>query len=154
MPTRLFIAVPCYNEQDVLSTTASVLQEKIKTLIGAEIIAVDSRILFIDDGSKDATWEIVSKLHEQNPLFQGLKLSCNRGHQNALFAGLMTVRGLCDACISMDADLQDDVNAIDEMLDKFHKGADIVYGVRSDRKKDTFFKRATAQAFYKTMNHM
>ena len=154
MQTRLFIVVPCYNEQEVLPTTATCLQEKIEALVAAGIIEDSSRILFVDDGSSDRTWEIISDLHERDAVFQGLRLSRNRGHQNALFAGLMTVRHLCDACISLDADLQDDAEAIDAMLEKFRAGADIVYGVRSDRKKDSFFKRATAQGFYKTMNHM
>lgn len=154
MQTRLFIVVPCYNEQEVLPTTATCLQEKIEALVAAGIIEDNSRILFVDDGSSDRTWEIISDLHERDAVFQGLRLSRNRGHQNALFAGLMTVRHLCDACISLDADLQDDAEAIDAMLEKFRAGADIVYGVRSDRKKDSFFKRATAQGFYKTMNHM
>ena len=154
MQTRLFIVVPCYNEQEVLTTTATCLQEKLKSLISTGRIAEHSRILFVDDGSKDKTWEIIERLHAEASIFQGLKLSRNRGHQNALFAGLMTVRTLCDACISLDADLQDDVDAIDAMLEKYQLGADIVYGVRSDRKKDSFFKRATAQGFYKTMEHM
>jgi glycosyltransferase involved in cell wall biosynthesis len=117
-------------------------------------ISPDSRIVFVNDGSKDKTWEMIRELHEADPVFRGICLSRNRGHQNALLAGLMTVKGECDAAISMDADLQDDINAIDEMVDRFAEGYEVVYGVRSSRQKDTFFKRTTAQGFYKVMKAM
>ncbi|MBR0090633.1 MAG: glycosyltransferase family 2 protein [Lachnospiraceae bacterium] len=151
---RLFLVLPCYNEEEVLPETARRLKEKMSTLVQDGTIAENSRVLFVNDGSSDTTWEIISSLHEEDPLFQGLCLSRNRGHQNALLAGLMTVRELADVCISMDADLQDDIDAIDGMLEKYRGGADIVYGVRSDRKKDSFFKRFTARRFYKTMRSM
>ncbi len=117
-------------------------------------ITDDSKIVFIDDGSRDRTWDIISDLHNQNAIFQGIKLSRNRGHQNALLCGLMTLKDKADAVISIDADLQDDINAIDEMIDKFEAGCDVVYGVRSKRETDTFFKRFTAEAFYKILNRM
>ena len=151
---RLFLVLPCYNEQEVLPETAKRLKEKMNALTQSGTIAENSRVLFVNDGSSDRTREIISALHEEDALFQGLNLSRNRGHQNALLAGLMTVRSLCDVCISMDADLQDDIDAIDGMLEQCRAGADIVYGVRSDRKKDSFFKRFTARRFYKTMQSM
>ena len=117
-------------------------------------ISSDSRIVFVNDGSRDATWEIIQALHDEDEIFQGINLSKNMGHQNALLAGLMTVKDLCDAAISLDADLQDDINAIDEMIDKFNEGCDVVYGVRSARKTDTFFKRTTAEGFYKLMDKL
>ena len=117
-------------------------------------IAPESRVLFVNDGSKDKTWEIISQLHEQCPLFSGADLTRNRGHQNALLAGLMTAKDRCDMAISMDADLQDDIDAVDAMVEQYYAGCDIVYGVRSSRKKDTFFKRFTAEGFYKLMNAM
>jgi glycosyltransferase involved in cell wall biosynthesis len=123
-------------------------------LTAAGKISPESRVVFVNDGSKDRTWELIQALHQENKLFRGICLSRNRGHQNALLAGLMTVREECDAAISLDADLQDDVNAIDEMVDKYAEGYDVVYGVRSSRKKDTFFKRTTAQGFYKVMRAM
>ena len=149
--TTLYLVVPCYNEEEVLPKTASVLLEKITALCNSGRISADSRIVFVDDGSRDKTWDIIQELHLSTPVFTGLKLSRNKGHQNALLAGLMTVRDRCDITISLDADLQDDIHAIDRMLDEYEKGADIVYGVRSSRKKDSFFKRATARGFYKLM---
>ena len=146
---RLFCVIPCYNEQEVLNETAKRLKEKIKSLILMGKISDDSRILFVNDGSKDDTFNIIKKLHEEDKLFQGINLSKNMGHQNALMAGLMTAKDLCDMAISLDADLQDDINAIDAMVDKFNEGADIVYGVRSRR--DTFFKKYTAESYYKIM---
>ncbi len=140
--------IPCYNEQEVLSETAKRLKIKFDQLISGGQISADSRILFVDDGSADSTWEIIERLHKEDPVFQGAHLSRNRGHQNALLAGLMVARQLCDVSISMDADLQDDINAIDEMLDKYREGADIVYGVRAERKTDTLFKKFTALGFY------
>ena len=154
MAPRLFIVVPCYNEQEVLPETAKRLLEKLHGLSENGRIAASSRILFVDDGSKDKTRDIIRNLHDETNVCQGLFLSRNRGHQNALLAGLMTVRELADCCISMDADLQDDVNAIDEMVAQFSAGKDIVYGVRSSRKTDTAFKRGTANGFYKTMRAM
>ncbi len=149
---RLFCVIPCYNEEEVLPETSKRILEKFKSLISQGEISKDSRALFVNDGSKDKTWEIISGLHESNEIFQGINLSRNRGHQNALLAGLMTVRNICDMTISMDADLQDDIGAMDEMIDKYHDGADIVYGVRSKRATDTFFKKFTAESFYKMMD--
>lgn len=154
MPHRLYIVVPCYNEEAVLRETAARLQSKMEQLITAAHIAADSRILLVDDGSSDATWEIIQSLHEQSPLFSGLKLSRNRGHQNALLAGLMTAKERADVTISMDADLQDDIDAVDDMLGRYRGGCDVVYGVRSARDTDTAFKRGTAQGFYRLMASM
>ena len=154
MLDRLYVVIPCYNEEEVLPETSKRLNEKMSSLIKDGKISPDSRVAFVNDGSKDKTWEVITKLHEENKLFSGINLSKNRGHQNALLAGLMTVMDNCDMAISMDADLQDDINAMDEMIDKFHAGCDVVYGVRSARKKDTFFKRFTAEFFYKIMNKM
>ncbi len=151
---RLYIVVPCYNEEEVLPETARRLRAKMTALTEAGKIAPDSRVLFVNDGSKDRTWDIIRSLHESDPLFSGLDLTRNRGHQNALLAGLMTVRDRCDMAISMDADLQDDINAVDEMVDKYLDGCDIVYGVRSSRTTDTFFKRFTAESFYRLMNFL
>lgn len=147
----VYFVVPCYNEQEVLPETSKRLLEKMDSLIEKKKINEDSRIVFVDDGSSDKTYSIISELHNQNPRFCAVKLSRNQGHQNALLSGLMTVRDRCDAAISLDADLQDDINAIDEFVDRFNEGYDIVYGVRSSRKKDSAFKRTTAQAFYKLM---
>lgn len=147
----IYLVVPCYNEEEVLNETSLRLKEKINFLIQSNKISKESKIVFIDDGSKDKTWTIIEELHNSNNLFSGVKLSRNKGHQNALLAGLMTVKDKCDAVISLDADLQDDINAIDEFIEKFDNGCDVVYGVRSSRKKDSFFKRFTAQSFYKVM---
>ena len=154
MNNTLYIVVPCYNEQEVLPETSKRLKAKLEQLITAGKISEKSRVLFVNDGSKDRTWEIISALHQQSPLFCGVDLTRNRGHQNALLAGLMTAKNKADAVISMDADLQDDVEAVDQMVDKFLEGVDIVYGVRSSRKKDSFFKRTTAEGFYRVMNFM
>ena len=154
MNSILYMAIPCYNEEEVLHETAKRLEEKYYELKKNGKISDESRVVFIDDGSRDRTWEIIEELHEQNEMFSGIKLSRNRGHQNALLCGLMTVRELADAVISMDADLQDDINAIDGMIDKYTEGCDVVYGVRSARTTDTFFKRFTAEGFYKLMNMM
>lgn len=151
---KLYLVVPCYNEEEVLPDTSKKLLCKMTELIDEGKISNDSRIVFVNDGSKDRTWEIIEKLHSENDMFYGIKLSRNRGHQNALLAGLMTVKSECDAVISLDADLQDDINAIDGMIEKYNEGCEIVYGVRSSRKKDTFFKRTTAVAFYKLMSRM
>lgn len=147
----LYIVVPCYNEKEVLHETAKRLKEKLSSLVAKDIISKESRILFVNDGSKDNTWEIIQDLHQKDEVFCGLSLSRNRGHQNALLAGLMTAKDYADIVISMDADLQDDINAVDAMIEKYQQGADIVYGVRSSREKDTFFKRNTALGFYKFM---
>lgn len=147
----LYIVVPCFNEEEGLSTTAKVLQNKIADLESRKLIHSYSRVIFVDDGSTDSTWDLIASFNREDPsLFGGVKLAHNRGHQNALYAGLMYAREQgCDAAISMDSDLQDDVNAVDEMLQKFTQdGCEIVYGVRSSRKKDTWFKRNTALAFY------
>ena len=154
MNDTLYIVVPCYNEEEVLPETARRLKAKVEELQGAGKIGPDSRILFVNDGSRDRTWEIISALHRSDPVFSGVDLSRNRGHQNALLAGLMTAKDRCGMAISMDADLQDDIGAVDAMVDKFHAGCDIVYGVRSSRKKDTFFKRFTAEGFYRVMNFL
>ena len=154
MADILYIVVPCYNEEEVLPETARRLKEKLERLIAADKISPDSRVLFVNDGSKDKTWEIISQLHEQCSLFSGADLTRNRGHQNALLAGLMTAKDRCGMAISMDADLQDDIDAVDAMVEEYYAGCDIVYGVRSSRKKDTFFKRFTAEGFYKLMNAM
>ncbi|MDP4089351.1 MAG: glycosyltransferase family 2 protein [Bacillota bacterium] len=147
----LYLVVPCYNEQDVLRETAKRLAAKLAGMIDRAIVSAESRILFVDDGSRDKTWEIIDSLHNENNLILGAKLSRNCGHQNALLAGLMTAKEYADMVISMDADLQDDVDAVDRFVDEYYKGSDIVYGVRSSRKKDTFFKRNTALGFYKLM---
>ena len=154
MKNKLYMVIPCYNEQEVLPETSKRLKEKLSALVKAGKIDPESRIVFVNDGSKDRTWEIIRKLHDEDPVFSGINLSRNRGHQNALLAGLMTVKDHADMAISMDADLQDDINAIDEMVEKYLNGTDIVYGVRSSRAKDTFFKKATAEGFYKMMNAM
>ena len=147
----LYIVVPCYNEEEVLPETTKHLKEKISTLIKKKKISDNSRVMYINDGSKDKTWSIIKEIEKKEKYFTGISLSRNRGHQNALLAGLMTAKEKADVIISMDADLQDDIDAVDEMLEKYFSGADIVYGVRSSRKKDSFFKKTTAQAFYKFM---
>lgn len=155
MKKIIYLVIPCYNEEEVIEKTAELLQNKIFLLIENEIISDNSKIVFVNDGSKDNTWNIIAELHKKNNLFIGLNLSRNFGHQNALLAGLMTFKDKCDAIISLDADLQDDINVIDKFIDKFIKEkCDIVYGVRSSREKDTFFKRTTAQGFYKIMEKM
>ena len=150
----LYIVVPCYNEELVLKETTKRLKEKMEELIHLKKIAKKSRVMYVNDGSKDKTWELIKKINEGEEYFTGLSLSRNRGHQNALLAGLMTAKEKADIVISMDADLQDDINAIDEMIEKYHEGAEIVYGVRSSRKRDTFFKKITAEGFYKVMKLM
>lgn len=152
--TKLYLAIPCYNEEEVLRDSASKLLKKYDDMMAEGKITSDSKIVFIDDGSRDKTWSIIQELHGENPVFQGIKLSRNRGHQNALLCGLMTLKDKADAVISIDADLQDDINTFDEMVAKYEDGCDVVYGVRSKRATDTFFKRFTAEAFYKILNHM
>lgn len=150
----LYIVVPCYNEEAVLPETASRLNALMDSLIEESAAAADSRILFVDDGSRDATWAVISALSQKQELVEGLKLAHNAGHQNALWAGMMTARGKADAVITIDADLQDDILAIREFLARYREGCEVVYGVRSSRKTDTAFKRATAQGFYRFMQHM
>jgi len=150
----LYVVVPCYKEEAVLPETSKRLREKMHTLMQQGKIAENSRVMFVNDGSKDRTWEIIAELHEQDKLFSGVNLSRNRGHQNALLAGLLTAVQHADMIISMDADLQDDINAMDAMVDAYHNGYDIVYGVRSSRKKDSFFKRFTAEGYYHLLQKM
>lgn len=152
--TTLYLAVPCYNEEEVLQDTTIKLLDKFKQLIRNGKISDKSRIVYIDDGSKDRTWEIITELHKASPFISGLKMSRNRGHQNTLYGGLVTLKNYADVVISIDADLQDDINAIDKMLEKYEEGCDIVYGVRRKRETDTFFKRFTAEAFYKILKAM
>ncbi len=154
MAEILYIVIPCYNEEAVLPITSKALKEKIEQLIAGGKISSASRVMFVDDGSKDKTWELIESLHSSDDLFVGIKLSRNRGHQNALLAGLMTAKGRADIVISMDADLQDDVNAIDGFLEKRNEGCEIVYGVRSSRASDTKFKKFTAQGYYKVLEKM
>ena len=147
----LYLVIPCYNEQEVLSDTAEKLAHKLTQLIDAGKISERSRIAFVNDGSSDCTWEIIRAYTERSALFSGINLAHNEGHQNALLAGLMTVLPYADVTISMDADLQDDINAVDAMLEKYAAGVNIVYGVRANRSSDTFFKRFTAESFYRAM---
>lgn len=154
-PEILYMVVPCYNEEEVLHETAKRLKEKYGSLIERKLISPKSRVVFVNDGSKDKTWNIITELHEDAPeLFSGINLAHNSGHQNAVLAGLMTVKDICDMSITMDADLQDDINAIDAMVEKYYEGNQVVYGVRSERKTDTFFKKFTAEGFYKFMKVM
>lgn len=154
MGNTVYFVVPCYNEEEVLPETSKRLLVKMKDLVDQGKVSPDSKICFVDDGSRDRTWTMIEELHEQLPVFTGVKLSRNRGHQNALLGGMMTVKDDCDALISLDADLQDDPDAIDQMIDQWIDGSDIVYGVRSARKTDTFFKRFTAESFYRIMELM
>lgn len=150
----LYLVIPCYNEEEVLPETSKRLTAKLGAMIEMGLISEDSKIVFVNDGSKDHTWQLIRQYHEENPMIQGINLSRNKGHQSALLAGLMTVKEYCDMAISMDADLQDDVDAIDQFVEKYYEGCEVVYGVRSERKTDSFFKRASAQSFYKLMLHM
>ena len=152
--TKLYIAVPCYNEEAVLPDSAEKLRVKLNRMMDSGLIGSDSRIVFIDDGSRDKTWELIEKLHDSDSIFSGIKLSRNRGHQNALMCGLMTLKDEADAVISIDADLQDDIEVFDEMVEKYRQGCDVVYGVRSKRETDTFFKRFTAEGYYKLLDKM
>lgn len=151
---RLFIVIPCYNEQEALPITARRLVELTDDMIGKSIISPESRVVLVDDGSRDDTWRVIAGLHAQDPRFEGVKLAHNAGHMNALWAGMTLCAERCDCVITIDADLQDDVNAMYAFLEEYRKGADVVYGVRGSRKKDTFFKRTTAQGFYRMMNAM
>lgn len=148
----LYLVIPCYNEEEVLPETSKRLLEKMESLMQKGMISRESRIMFVNDGSKDCTWEIIEELHAQNPIYLGVKLSRNRGHQNALLGGLMTAKKYADMVISLDADLQDDIDAIDRFVEEYYEGCEIVYGVRSARKTDTFFKKFTAEGFYKIIN--
>jgi len=150
----LWIVIPCYNEEAVLPITAPMFLNKLTDLINADKISDESRILFVNDGSKDATWDIIKTLSKENPHYIGICQSRNRGHQNAVLAGLMEAKDKCDITISIDCDGQDDINAMDKMVDAYLDGCDVVYGVRSSRETDTFFKRFTAQSFYKLLNAM
>ncbi len=150
-PKILYLVIPCYNEQEVLDETAAQLTAKMDSMIQSGLISKDSKIAFVNDGSKDKTWEIITRLHSDNDMICGIKLSRNKGHQNALLGGLMTVKEHCDMAISLDADLQDDIGVLDEFVKKYYEGCEVVYGVRSKRQTDTFFKRFTAQSFYKLM---
>lgn len=147
----LYVVIPCYNEEEVLNETIRQLKLKMTYLIDEKVISKHSKVMFINDGSKDNTWKIIKEEHKEDKMFTGINLSRNKGHQNALLAGLITAKEYADIVISMDADLQDDVNVIDKMIEKYKDGNDIVYGVRNSRKKDSFFKRFTAETFYKFM---
>lgn len=150
----LYVVLPCYNEEAVLPETTRRLTEKLTSMIESGACDKKSRILYVDDGSKDKTWELIEKFHNENHLISGVKLAHNRGHQNALLAGLMTAKEYCDCAASMDADLQDDINVLDGFMEKFSQGCDVVYGVRSKRTTDTAFKRSTAQGYYKFMKKL
>lgn len=154
MKSNLYIVIPCYNEQEVLQETARRLADKLQALKERDRIGEKSRILFVNDGSKDATWMLITDLCAQNTIYAGVNLSRNRGHQNALLAGIATAAEHADMIVSMDADLQDDIDAIDRMIDAYQEGNDVVYGVRSSREKDTFFKRHSAQFFYRFMKFL
>ena len=154
MAPCLYIVIPCYNEEAVLPVTAPMFLEKLKALINSDKISDSSRILFVNDGSKDSTWEIIRSLARQDEHFLGISQSRNRGHQNAVLAGLMEAMDRCDITISIDCDGQDDINAMDEMVEQYGAGYEIVYGVRSKRDSDTFFKRFTAESYYKLLNKM
>ena len=148
----LLIVIPCYNEEEVLPVTAPMFLKKLTDLSDAGLVSPESKILFVNDGSKDRTWEIITELTSSDPHYTGIKLSRNRGHQNALLAGLMTAKDHADITISIDCDGQDDIDAMDEMVQQYLTGSEIVYGVRNDRSSDTFLKRSTAQGYYKLLN--
>lgn len=150
----LYLVIPCYNEQEVLQETCRRLTDKLSEMVGENLISEKSRMVFVNDGSNDDTWNIIQELHKNNKFVFGINLSRNRGHQNALLAGLLTVKPYCDITISLDADLQDDIEVLNEFVQKHNEGCEIVYGVRNSRKKDSFFKRFTAQGFYKFMSFM
>ena len=154
MEKTLYIVIPCYNEQEVLPLTAPMFLDKLNSLISQDLCSEKSKILFVNDGSKDKTWAVIQDLAKSNDKFMGLTLSRNRGHQNALLAGLMYAKDRCDVSISIDCDGQDDINAMDEFMRQYHDGCHVVYGVRSKRDTDTFFKRFTAEGFYKFMKLM
>lgn len=154
MEPILYFVIPCYNEEQVLPETSGLFLAKLNSLIESGKISSDSRVMFVNDGSKDKTWEIISSLTEQDEHYAGISLSHNRGHQNALIAGLMEARLRCDITISMDCDGQDDINCADQMVDEYLKGSDIVYGVRNDRTSDSWFKRTTAESYYSLLRAM
>ena len=154
MIPRLIIVIPCYSEQEVLPITAPQFLAKINQLASEGLISGDSRVMFVNDGSKDDTWNIIQRLADQDEHYIGIAQSRNRGHQNAVLAGLMEAKDMCDITISIDCDGQDDINAMDEMVKAYLEGCEIVYGVRSKRDTDTFFKRFTAESFYKLLNSM
>ena len=150
----IYLVLPCYNEELVIQDSAIKIEDFLRELVDKKIISAESRACFVNDGSKDNTWNMIMDLHESDPIFTGINLAHNKGHQNALLAGLMTAKDYADAAISLDADLQDDVGVIEQFIDKFNEGKDVVYGVRSTRATDTVFKRSTAHAFYKLMKFM
>ena len=152
MNNTLYIVIPCFNEEEALPITAQVLLSKLKQLVFEEKISADSRIMLVDDGSRDTTWKVIESLAAEYTEFCGVKLSANRGTQKALLAGMEQAAERCDFIVSTDADLQDDINAIDKMVDEYKNGAEIVYGVRSSRESDTFLKRFTAELYYKVLN--
>lgn len=154
MTEKLMVIIPCYNEAQVLPITAPVFLEELSTLIAVGKISDDSRILFVDDGSKDSTWEIICSLSKQNKHYMGISQSRNRGHQNAVLAGLMEAKDMCDITISIDCDGQDDIRAMEDMVDAYHAGSDVVYGVRNNRDTDSFLKRFSAEGFYRLLNWM
>ena len=154
MKPRLFIVIPCYNEEAVLPITAPMFLGEVNLLVAKDLISPESRILFVNDGSRDKTWDIIQDLSRQNSVYSGISLSRNRGHQNALLAGLMAAKDRCDITISIDCDGQDDIGAMEEMVREYHGGCEVVYGVRSSRETDTFFKRFTAEGFYHFMKAM
>lgn len=151
MEPTIYFVIPCYNEEAVLPETTRRLTEKLDAMRAARLIGGDSRVLYVDDGSRDKTWELIAQFNRENPWVEGVKLAHNRGHQNALLCGLMSAMPRCDAAVSMDADLQDDIGALDQFVQKFREGCDVVYGVRNKRETDTWFKRTTAEGFYKVM---
>lgn len=154
MSKILYLVVPCYNEEAVLYETAKRLSDRLKGMISSGLVSEESKILFVNDGSKDKTWPIIEALYNQDNIFSGINLSRNKGHQNALLAGLMTAKEYSDMVISLDADLQDDIEVIDKFIEEYYKGNDVVYGVRSSRKTDNFFKRETALGFYRFMSSL
>lgn len=154
MAVILYLVIPCYNEQEVLQETTKRLSDKFYRMKTAGLIAEESCVVYVNDGSRDETWQLIEEIHRENPMFSGISLAHNRGHQTALLAGLLTVKDYADVVISMDADLQDDIEVLDKMVEEYHNGNEIVYGVRSSRKKDSFFKKFTAESFYHIMNLM
>ena len=154
MDPILYIVIPCYNEEEVLPVTSGMFRDELRDLIEKDKISSDSRILFVDDGSRDSTWQIISSLARKDPVFTGIRQSRNRGHQSSVLAGLMEAKDFADIVISIDCDGQDDVTAMEDMVDAYADGCDIVYGIRSSRESDTFFKRSSAQLYYKLLNAM
>ncbi len=152
MNPAVYFVIPCYNEEEVLPETVKRLTEKLSSMKAQGLASEKSRMLLVDDGSKDKTWQIIESLHQANPLVEGVKLARNRGHQNALLCGLMTAMEKCDCAISLDADLQDDTDVLDQFVQKYLEGCDVVYGVRNKRETDTWFKRTTAEGYYKVLN--